>query len=348
MMSSPWQCLEDVPAHSAAAAEWKRHLGDDFSIVGKTFLQRARRKAMSVPCSKVEGCAHALTPRGDGFVGKCKDDDGPGCDDIEVTADDAEVWEVNLKRLGSAVASALKCVAIDEALGVDRTRQVAALGNPPVPILLTVQPDADGYSAVVTQLAARWPKGFVLLAPTNRFCAATAIDMLGRANAGFFDLESILELASNGQLHAPQAGAELFKRHLPEMKNAILESDQAQVWRLFSELVAMGTKGKAPPARVFDLLVFQKLNQTETAGKCKCSLSLISNQVDLIENHFHMSIERLRAFASDLKERQRMVKGDRYAKKKQGAMRDVPGESDDDADSAPKEEYVYESGSSDD
>ena len=35
-----------------------------------------------------------------------------------------------------------------------------------------------------------------------------------------------------------------------------------------------------------------------------------------------MPIERLRAFASDLKERQRTVKGDRYARKKQGAARD--------------------------
>jgi hypothetical protein len=44
--------------------------------------------------------------------------------------------------------------------------------------------------------------------------------------------------------------------------------------------------------------------------------------VALIERHFAMPIERLRAFASDLKERQRTVKGDRYARKKQGAARD--------------------------
>jgi len=43
--------------------------------------------------------------------------------------------------------------------------------------------------------------------------------------------------------------------------------------------------------------------------------SLITERVALIESHLAMPIERLRAFASDLKERQTTVKGDRYARK---------------------------------
>ena len=77
----------------------------------------------------------------------------------------------------------------------------------------------------------------------------------------------------------------------------------------------------APPARVFDLMVFKKVTKAETALECKCVASLITKRVALIERHFDMPIERLRAFASDLKERQRTVKGDRYAKKKRGAVR---------------------------
>ena len=42
-----------------------------------------------------------------------------------------------------------------------------------------------------------------------------------------------------------------------------------------------------------------------------------------------MPMERLRAFASDLKERQRTVKGDRYAKKKRGAVQDESAQFDD-------------------
>jgi hypothetical protein len=117
-------------------------------------------------------------------------------------------------------------------------------------------------------------------------------------------------------------GAELLEGYLPQQKGAISESEAAQVFRLFGELLAMGTDLVAPPARVFDLMVFKKLTKAETALECKCVASLITKRVALIERHFAMPIERLRAFASDLKERQRTVRGDRYARKKQGAVQD--------------------------
>jgi hypothetical protein len=110
-----------------------------------------------------------------------------------------------------------------------------------------------------------------------------------------------------------------------------------RVFRLFSELLDMGSDMKAPPARVFDLMVFRKLTKAETAVACKCAASLITKRVALIEEHFSMPVEKLLAFASDLKERQRTVKGDRYAKKKGGAMPDEPQHYDDDR-AGPKED----------
>jgi len=118
--------------------------------------------------------------------------------------------------------------------------------------------------------------------------------------------------------------------YLPEMKDVILESDKALVWRLFGELLAMGTKLKASPARVFDLLVFKRKTKAQTAVECDCVASLITKRVARIEAHFKMLIEKLLAFTSDLKERQRTVKGDRYAK------------------NAPQEEYRSGEGSEDD
>jgi hypothetical protein len=122
----------------------------------------------------------------------------------------------------------------------------------------------------------------------------------------------------------------LGEGHLPEQKSVISESEAAQVFRLFGELLAMGTDLVAPPARVFDLMVFKKLTKAETALECKCVASLITKRVALIERHFAIPMERLRAFASDLKERQRTVKGDRYAKKKQGAAREELEQCEDD------------------
>lgn len=323
-MNSPWHILEDVPAHSAAAADWELHLGGDYPAAREAFLQKAKRKALSVQCPHIEGCTHELKPRGDGYVAKCKDDDGPGCDDFLVSADAAEVLEVNLPRLGAAIAGALKCNAKDAKLGLGRTRQIASLGSAPLPILLTVQHDKDGFDEVVARLVAKLPKGFVLLSPTSRFCTATATDLLGRVNAGFFTLDEHVTILPSGKLHAPKSGAELFAAHLPEMKAAVSEAELVRALRLFGELMEMGTKWKAPPARVFHLMVFKKKTKAETATACKCVASLITKRVALIENHFHMPMEKLLALSSVMQERLRTVKGDRYAKKKHGAMRDEP------------------------
>lgn len=348
-MNSPWRILEDVPTHSAAAADWKLHLGGDYPAARVAFLQKAKRNASSVQCPHVEGCTHELKPRGDGYVAKCKDDDGADCDDFLVSADAAEVWEVNLQRLGAAIAGALKCNAKDGKLGLDRTRQIASLGSAPLPILLTVQHDQDGFEEVVARLVAKLPKGFVLLAPSSRFCTATATDLLGRVNAGFFDLETHVELLESGKLHAPKTGAELFAAHLPEMKDAVRESDIVRALQMFGGLMGLGTRlKKAPPARVFDLMVFKKKTKAETATACKCVASLITKRVALIEDHFHMPMAKLLALSSVMQERLRTVKGDRYAKKKHGAMRDEPEQYKDDDDAAPQEEYRYDEGSADD
>ena len=106
---------------------------------------------------------------------------------------------------------------------------------------------------------------------------------------------------------------------LPEKKKPLGEAERLQVFRLFGELLAMGTELTAPPARVFDLMVFKKLAKAERP--VQCAASLITRRVATIEG-FRTSIEELRTYASDIKERQSTVKGDRYAKKKHGAVRD--------------------------
>jgi hypothetical protein len=109
---------------------------------------------------------------------------------------------------------------------------------------------------------------------------------------------------------------------LPVRKEPLQEGECLRVFHLFGELLAMGTELVASPARVFDLMVFRKLTKAETAVACKCAASLITRRVATIEGHFGMPMEKLCDYASDIKERQRTVRGDRYAKKKRGAVRD--------------------------
>ena len=279
-MNSPWRCLEEVPGFSAVAAEWRRHTGEAFDAIREGFLQKANRKASSFPCPHKDGCTHQVKPRGAGYVGICKDDDGTGCDDILLTAEDVEVWEVNLSRLGRRIASALKCEVKDVKLGLDRTRQIASLGSAPLAILLTIQHDEDGFSNVVARLVTRWPKGFILLAPTNRFCTAPATELLGKANAGFFSLESHVTVLASGNLHAAKSGGELFAAYLPEKKESFKESETQRVFRLFRELMSLGAHLKAPPGQVFDLMVFKGHPQNRTARLCKCVPSLLTKRVN--------------------------------------------------------------------
>lgn len=138
---------------------------------------------------------------------------------------------------------------------------------------------------------------------------------------------------------------------LPVSKEPLQEGECLRVFHLFGELLAMGTELVASPARVFDLMVFRKLTKAETAVACKCAASLITRRVATIEGHFGMPMEKLCDYASDIKERQRTVKGDRYAKKKRGAVQyeveqcddgDDAGQGEDDDGFLPEERQGYD------
>jgi hypothetical protein len=344
-MNSPWHILEDVPRHSAAAADWKLHLGEAFPSMREACLQKAKRKASSVQCPQVEGCTHQLKPRGDGYVAKSNDDDGD-CNDFLLTADEAEVWEVNLQRLGAAIAGALKCLAKDQKLELDRTRQIASLGNAPLPILLTVQRDKDGFSDVVARLVARWPKGFILLAPTSRFCTASATDLLGRVNAGFFTLDEHVTILPSGKLNAPKSGEELFAAYLPEKREAVKESEATRIFAILQKLKSQRAGESAPLYDVFVATVLDGLSQSAAAKRCECSPAQMSKRVKQLKVEFGMPLKQLQNYAKPLLDMQTSVKGDRRRKRKPGSG---PGAfADDNDDSLPPEEYQYDKGDKDD
>jgi hypothetical protein len=267
-MNNAWRSLEEVRGLAAVAAEWRQHAGAEFEAFQAGFLQKAGRNARSVPCPHKAGCTHEVRPRGRGFVGVCKDDDGTGCDDILLTREEVEVWEVNLARLGRAIAQALRCEARDAKLGLDGTRQIASLGDAPLPVLLTVQHDGEGFGEVVAQLVARFQKGFVLLAPTSRFCTAPATELLGRVNAGFFSLEAHVTLLPSGKLHAAKGGGELFAAYLPERKEAVKESEAQRIFGLLMKLKSRRVGMAAPLDDVFVLCVLEEdLSQKEVAKR---------------------------------------------------------------------------------
>jgi hypothetical protein len=210
-MNSPWPCLEKLPTLSAAAAEWKQHVGVEAfnALCAGMYLEKANRAASSVACPHKEGCAHRLIRRGESFVGKCKDEDGLGCDDILLTTDDAAVFELNLARLGAAVAAALKCNAGDGAIGIERTRRITVAGAGPAAIFLTIQTSEKEFYDVVSTLAARFSNGFILISPTARLGAA-AVELLDRAHSGILPLETNFTVLADGKLQLDDDGKKLF------------------------------------------------------------------------------------------------------------------------------------------
>ena len=86
-------------------------------------------------------------------------------------------------------------------------------------MVLTIQADKNSFRSVVGELVARLPKGFILIAPTKSRCNAASSELLAKARAGFFDLESNISLLADGRMEANQKCKELFARLLAENAN---------------------------------------------------------------------------------------------------------------------------------
>ena len=307
---------------------WRQRFGGAFEPMKDLILQESPNLAQLLPCPRGCGLAHDIICRPDGsLVATCGADPNQPRD-ILLTRAEITPWEVSWSKLGHALFEVLELHGKSAPLPLPNTLQIGAWSADGVPVILTVQVCGATFRRVVAELVARLQRRFILLAPTSYHCNAPCQELLAHARAAFFPLETTVLLSDNRRLRTTRPPGELFAQFTPR-RNETGESEAARVFRLFGELLGMGTDLVAPPARVFDLMVFKKMTKAETALECNCVRSLITKRVALIERHFAMPIERLRAFASDLKERHRTVKGDRYARKKQGARPDEPAQYDD-------------------
>ncbi len=204
-MNSPWGCLEKVPGFSAVTAEWKRHAGADFDALKTGFLQRAGRTASSYPCPHKLGCSHQVHPRGTGFVGVCKEDDGTGCDDLVLTKEAVEVWELNRATLCRALGDSLGCDARGEPSGVAGVWEVGMVKGTTVPVLLCLLAKRDEFRAAVAELTGRVRGRYLLVAPTSGFMDLGCRELLANVGAEFFDMAAHLVLTENGALKASES-----------------------------------------------------------------------------------------------------------------------------------------------
>jgi hypothetical protein len=144
------------------------------------------------------------------------DCDEPDCEDLVLRAEDIVVWELDLAKLGRAVARTLEVDARGADLGVFGARQIGAFGAVAMPVVLVAHPGARGLGGVAAHLVARLKERFVLLGPTSRLFDGECQGLLASVGARFFDLESQLDLMPSGRLAARKKAEQLFAPLLAE------------------------------------------------------------------------------------------------------------------------------------
>ena len=147
-------------------------------------------------------------------------------------------------------------------------------------------------------------------------------------------------VAAKAVVKVVESAMERFERSLEAVRKLVLEVNRSggvgsgiqvsegearKVFLLLERLETGPKERKAPLGAVFRLLVLGGLSQRVVAGRCGCAESLISARVATIESGFRMSIGRLRNFASELREMETAVKGERSRKKSAGAPEDFDG-----------------------
>ena len=106
MVPTEWSRLLCLVGRRKRLTEWKTLFGSSFPLFENCLLKTGDHvRAIDCPlCS----CNHEVVPdkSGNGFVAHCRCDDR-GCEDIRLTRQMAEAWELSGKRLGETLGRAL-------------------------------------------------------------------------------------------------------------------------------------------------------------------------------------------------------------------------------------------------
>ena len=232
-------------------------------------------------------------------------------------------WEVSTPRLGRTVARALKFDARDAVTGLPGTLQIGSYGGAAMPIFLTLQRDADGFRAVVSELVARQREHFILLAPTNRFHDAGPRELLAAAKVGFFDLASHVTLTAQGEFRAAKVAADLFPPFLPTAAEPtpedVLRAALALVMRL------NGEDDSKPPTllTVFRLYCGEGLTIEQIRKRCRCSKGTVINRMKLIRKKTGLDLERLQAYSNHFEKVEEAMDESRASKVRAKGMLDA-------------------------
>ncbi len=308
-----WPFLDTLHTLSHPAAVWRRGLGEDYAVFRAAFLETRNETARYLPCPRGCGCAHEVIRHGPGdIVAICRCERW-NCDDLQVASEEIVCWELNWSRLGRALCRALGLEHNPAAFGLGNTRQIGSWSAVAVPVILTLAPEARAFRQTLVELVARLESSFILLAPTSRHLTAPGLELLNRAQAGFFPLQSIVPLLPNGTLRAVKSPGELFTRFTPQPKT----EDQSVLQRAFALAKALDAQfalRPPTPMEVFAGYCLETLNISELARRHRCSRGTILNRLALIRRRTGMDPESLRKISPQLQHAENALQDARAAR----------------------------------
>jgi hypothetical protein len=259
----------------------------------------------------------------DGSIVAACDCDPWNCDDIHLKPDDVMLWEFHWSRFAAGVCRAFDFDRVEHDFGLPRTSQIGAWAANAVPVILTIQSDRNEFREVVAELAARMRDGFLLFAPTNRFMDAATHELLAHARAGFFAIESHLQLTPHGALFASRRAGELFAPWMS--KPTVLPEETArQAFALVRTLDAHGPQREPSLLKVFRLYCVEALSAETVARRCGCSKATVINRLALIEQRTGADPTTLRAYSAQFEGTEASVNDPRARRISRREVLDVP------------------------
>jgi hypothetical protein len=220
------------------------------------------------------------------------------------------IWQLHWPKLARALCEALGCrnsansAPFDSekssALGLPNTIQFGAWSIESVPVLLTIQSEDRLFRNVLSELAARLRRSFIIFAPSNRHLDVAAQELLANAGAGFFALDENVRLTSRGTLQAAKTPGELFAAFTPKPQEPPDEDAARRAFALVQQLDT-DTPSKPPSTlTVFRLYCIEELSIPRIARKCGCSVGTVANRLALLRAKTGVAPESLRRLSGHI------------------------------------------------
>ena len=301
MNHSPWRSLEAIPGFSALPAVWRRYLGDDFETFRAAFLQKKTTTVRSFPCPRNCGCAHFIigdaAPNSQSPITAVCRCEPSLCAPLTLTLDQITPLHLNWPKLGRAICKAFGLDAGDNDFPIPNTRQIGSWSSEAVPVILTIQTERHLFRRVISELALRLQKPFILFAPTSDHPDAACHELLGLARAGFFALDGHVRLTLQGALYPAKTPGAMFAQFRPPPKESLAEDTTRKAFALVKALDANKSMKLPSPAAVFSFYCMHGLSMTAIARKCHCSRGTILNRLDFIRKKTGIDPGRIRALS---------------------------------------------------